>query len=410
MKSMSIKIKTLTPIWTGGVNGECDILHETGIIGSMRWWYEAIVRGLGGYACDPTSDDKCKFDTRGYEDALNDDKSIDDSLTIGLRGVCPACQLFGCTGWKRKFRLEIDKIDGVRLNFINKFDDANFNEINTRWWLKKTLNKNPRAFYSSDAFSVKLLADNEKSKNKILALFKLIENVGSFGAKAQNGFGIVKIIHDAKLEKLSIDEEILLFNKNNPLKSNYNEFRNLNNIYKYLIFIASVDDLIPKIRIIKNKPDYMLTGFLIKYYLRMQFKKLGDDELQTIVTNFEDVKSQIDDKYTEMKKIDENIAIKYNKPSKIISRILFGSDLNDEEAKWASIIDFSHVYKRDGKYQFRIVCFLPNIITYNGITIEFNRNSVIETINSLLVDVLNNSIKIDEASHSIGIFNDLFED
>lgn len=53
MKSMSIKIKTLTPIWTGGVNGECEILHETGIIGSMRWWYEAIVRGLGGYACDP---------------------------------------------------------------------------------------------------------------------------------------------------------------------------------------------------------------------------------------------------------------------------------------------------------------------------------------------------------------------
>ena len=48
MKSMSIKIKTLTPIWTGGVNGECDILHETGIIGSMRWWYEAIVRGMGG--------------------------------------------------------------------------------------------------------------------------------------------------------------------------------------------------------------------------------------------------------------------------------------------------------------------------------------------------------------------------
>ncbi|HHF52316.1 MAG TPA: type III-B CRISPR module RAMP protein Cmr1, partial [Candidatus Aminicenantes bacterium] len=40
-----MKIKTLTPIWTGGVGGRCDRLHETGIIGSLRWWYEAIVRG-----------------------------------------------------------------------------------------------------------------------------------------------------------------------------------------------------------------------------------------------------------------------------------------------------------------------------------------------------------------------------
>lgn len=45
---MQIKIQTLTPLWTGGVDGKMDRIHETGIIGSMRWWYEAIVRGLGG--------------------------------------------------------------------------------------------------------------------------------------------------------------------------------------------------------------------------------------------------------------------------------------------------------------------------------------------------------------------------
>lgn len=45
---MEIKIKTLTPIWTGGFEpGKMDRIHETGIIGSLRWWYEAIVRGLG---------------------------------------------------------------------------------------------------------------------------------------------------------------------------------------------------------------------------------------------------------------------------------------------------------------------------------------------------------------------------
>jgi len=79
-----ITLKTLTPLWTGGVEGTCDRLHETGLIGSLRWWYEALVRGLGGYACDPTSENRCP------------DKD-------GNR--CAACELFGCTGWARKFRL-----------------------------------------------------------------------------------------------------------------------------------------------------------------------------------------------------------------------------------------------------------------------------------------------------------------
>jgi len=82
---LTITLKTLTPLWTGGVDGTCDRLHETGLIGSLRWWYEALVRGLGGYACDPTSEDRCP------------DKD-------GNR--CVACELFGCTGWGRKFRLE----------------------------------------------------------------------------------------------------------------------------------------------------------------------------------------------------------------------------------------------------------------------------------------------------------------
>jgi len=83
---MEITLKTLTPLWTGGVDQTCDRLHETGLIGSLRWWYEALVRGLGGYACDPTSEDRCP-DKDG--------------------NLCVVCELFGCTGWARKFRLEV---------------------------------------------------------------------------------------------------------------------------------------------------------------------------------------------------------------------------------------------------------------------------------------------------------------
>jgi CRISPR-associated protein Cmr1 len=48
---MELLLTTLTPLWSGGVaKGEMDRIHETGILGSLRWWYEAIVRGLGGDA------------------------------------------------------------------------------------------------------------------------------------------------------------------------------------------------------------------------------------------------------------------------------------------------------------------------------------------------------------------------
>jgi len=59
MTTLEMTLQTLTPLWTGGVDQTCDRLHETGLIGGLRWWYEALVRGLGGYACDPRSDDRC---------------------------------------------------------------------------------------------------------------------------------------------------------------------------------------------------------------------------------------------------------------------------------------------------------------------------------------------------------------
>jgi len=105
---MKITIKTLTPIWTGGVDGTCDRLHETGLIGSLRWWYEALVRGLGGYACDPT-EHSCTFDEEKYRRS----KASDERQRLRDAGVCDACQLFGCTSWARKFRLKVS--DGNRL-------------------------------------------------------------------------------------------------------------------------------------------------------------------------------------------------------------------------------------------------------------------------------------------------------
>ena len=96
MKEFKVTFKTLTPLWTGDAERENTELRETGIIGFLRWWYEALIRGLGGNACDPTNS-KCEG-----------------------KNHCDACKLFGCTGWARKFRLEVEKEENseIALKFI----------------------------------------------------------------------------------------------------------------------------------------------------------------------------------------------------------------------------------------------------------------------------------------------------
>ncbi len=83
LKDRRYQLKALTDLWTGDIKGKPDRLITTGLLGSIRWWFEVLVRGLGGSACDPTQT-KC-------ED----------------RNHCVVCELFGCTGWARKFRFEV---------------------------------------------------------------------------------------------------------------------------------------------------------------------------------------------------------------------------------------------------------------------------------------------------------------
>jgi len=101
---LQIQLKTLTPLWTGDIDRRSNEIQETAIVGSIRWWYESLVRGLGGFACDPTSNDSCIFDEEAY--------SQTNSLEAGLKDVCPVCRVFGCTGYSSKFRLLITDSQG----------------------------------------------------------------------------------------------------------------------------------------------------------------------------------------------------------------------------------------------------------------------------------------------------------
>lgn len=148
MEEHEIKIKTLTPLWTGDINQECSRVKETGIIGSLRWWYEALVRGLGGYACDPTEDDSCSLDYKKFKKDKKE-TSLQEALD---QQICPVCQMFGSAGWKKRFRLEIevseDDIskgigpeDGLKSDSEFKLKIIELSKISNyhKWLFKKTL-------------------------------------------------------------------------------------------------------------------------------------------------------------------------------------------------------------------------------------------------------------------------------
>jgi len=98
----------LTNIGTGDADSKSDRLIPTGLMGSIRWWFEVLVRGLGGKACDPTSGSvRCP------------EGRVKEPDKPGHH--CVVCELFGCTGWARKFRLMVlDESGQVIQNQIRK--------------------------------------------------------------------------------------------------------------------------------------------------------------------------------------------------------------------------------------------------------------------------------------------------
>ncbi|MDF0590974.1 type III-B CRISPR module RAMP protein Cmr1 [Candidatus Methanocrinis natronophilus] len=178
---MKVKIKTITPLWTGGINGSCDRIHETGIIGSMRWWYEAIVRGLGGDACDP-SQHECP-DKDGY--------------------YCDSCAIFGTTGLKRSFRIDLPIIENP-----NNKEQLTIKVCNNRgWYLKRGLFENEVEGYLISGRLSNWTEWEDVSQFLALAL-RLASEWGGLGARTQQGYGVAKVETDPVLNI----NKALLFN------------------------------------------------------------------------------------------------------------------------------------------------------------------------------------------------------
>ncbi|MCG9969226.1 type III-B CRISPR module RAMP protein Cmr1 [Pelotomaculum terephthalicicum JT] len=90
----TIKLKLKTPLWTGDIDTRSDIVRASGFMGSLRWWTEALMRGLEKtFVCDPVSDGRCPEKTEQQKKEIY--------------FYCLGCLLFGATGLQRAFKIQL---------------------------------------------------------------------------------------------------------------------------------------------------------------------------------------------------------------------------------------------------------------------------------------------------------------
>ncbi len=155
----------------------CDRVRETGIIGSLRWWYEAFVRGFGVYACDPTHSDCQGFSS------------------------CKVCKLFGCNGLSRGFDIRVE-------------DSTHPEKIVDQQVVALPNDKGRRRskWYFSPGheglLDLKITPTrcNEEELNGLKIVLKILELWGAIGSRTHLGYGVFQCINEGGEYNLSTEE------------------------------------------------------------------------------------------------------------------------------------------------------------------------------------------------------------
>jgi CRISPR-associated protein Cmr1 len=269
--SLNITLETVTPIWTGGADRKADRLHATGIMGSLRWWYEALVRGVGGRVC--SADEPCRYDE-------------DEEL---YQGLCDVCRIFGATGWARRFKLTVDKEHlhakqslACIIERGNRVFIVPHNGTTSRWYLPD----DPRAgsFILKIVPTLPLNVAKLRTKAEspeyldisvIAALIQFIADNASLGAKPQMGLGIVRLKDRQRIQPLfnHLERLVDLHDKNGDSVSfaEYDELPSL-----HTMFFALVE----------TGQDSDLETFKLKQSLRKEFRQFTTSDVRHSIMGY----------------------------------------------------------------------------------------------------------------------------
>ncbi len=351
MKEIRVLLRTLTPIWTGDARGECKELKLTGLLGSLRWWFEALVRGMGYKACDPTSDNKCKLELRNPEE-----------FSKIYERICPVCYLFGTTGWKARFSVEVGESNLKKLYCSNL--KIKLSDTQREWYYKSGLmGKAILKFRYNDMVIGEIKNDKSKfitMENTFPSILKillyLISEYGMLGAKTAFGYGVVNFKINENDIQIKNDWEIFedylkLFDK--KFKEEIKNFPNLRDMFfvKFDVDVnKSMGNIIQKIKKDVNKSMDNLFQKIKKFYFYQ------DGIIEGNIDKWKDNNWCITSPLVR-KVIRKEIKTNFLE-NKDLRHFLMGK-VAGKNTKF-SAIQVSHVYKNNEKFQFRIFGWLPD--------------------------------------------------
>jgi CRISPR-associated protein Cmr1 len=370
MKSIRVTFQTLTPFWTGDAWRNGNELKLTGIFGSLRWWFEALVRGMGYNACDSTSENKCKVEVKNEKDVLKIHEKI-----------CPVCFLFGATGWKSRFSVEVSKN-----NLKKEYNGKVIVKINSGrgWHYEAGLMGDAELVFRYDDMILrgkdsKVISLGDVFPSILKILLSLIGNHGMLGAKTAMGYGVVEFKIDNS--ELSVSDEdwenfkTYLSFFNSKFRE---EIRKLPNLKDFFFVKFKVNDSIDNV--IKNvKPFFSYQDGVIETNTISKWK----DKNWCITSPV--VRKEI------RKQIKTSFKSNNNLRHFLMGNIQMEKKHAEKDPTRFSAIQVSHVYKNGEDLEFRIYGWLPPIFPLKFKDEHEKQHDYLNGIKELLVSIFKDS-------------------
>ncbi|QTA38169.1 type III-B CRISPR module RAMP protein Cmr1 [Thermosipho ferrireducens] len=292
MQEITVKFRTITPLWTGNAWGKCDEIKPAALIGSLRFWFEVICYFSGVVSGEDFDTKLGRFerevDSKKFKGYLSSNgNSFKDKIKGLLNQNIPLPSIiFGTTNWESLIKIKhIEPIGnycfGNKLNIPKKIciNKNGTNNIKENQECPNRSNNGWSVFYFNNPyfygqFRVKFLV-NESILNEIFyPLLNFMDKYGYWGGKWNIGYGRLKI------EKVEFKNKGQWYER--EISGEYEfKFSNLHNMLKDKKFI----------NLITNSPNFdnLITKKTSLYILENQFSK---NDFKSVIKELLKIKSK----------------------------------------------------------------------------------------------------------------------
>ena len=213
--------------------------------------------------------------------------------------LCLACRLFGCTGWQRRFRLEVDGLKPQNLFFVAS---SNVYQAAGNWLWRMfggeelggtrrgrgaavTFTFGVQALWGQQATLrvIPLESDGEGVLARVAFLLSTVAHWGALGAKPQHGFGQIQITNGLASALVEEGQELIIADAQSKPGKSPPDFFNLSSFFSHTYQLAEIEDYLGGLREIGTplkgyRQRFIPCAFDIRYKSRSKHFRTGEGE------------------------------------------------------------------------------------------------------------------------------------